>query len=1020
MGFMKAVALLACLTLCSASYSARATDATRTLAQLQHTALRGEDGAPAGATAMAQTEDGWLWLSTPAGLYRYDGFSFEKVPLLPPMSNETNATWSLFAAPGGDLWVGLANGGVARLRHGAVTLYDQADGLPHGVVVLGMRSASDGAIWGVTEVGLFRFDGVRWKHVDASWGVPDRPKQLFDDGRGGLWIGAPAGFYRLAPHARHFERIELSPHGGGMLLRGPQGRIVVIDHGGGQVRLAEGDWGKPHAVDQERRANSDTVTFDRDGNLWTVACAADLCRGSWQDVQREGMHGFDASVPQTFGESAGLSSEATMTLMEDRDGDVWVSTKMGVDRFRDSWLARVRFPSTESYFALVEDGDGRVFTGTSARSVHMDRLWALTPDPVALSGFGGAVVSAFRDTDGTVWLGGTGQLWRMRDGRPVAVDLPRGAAARDAIVQAIARDGAGRLWISMRLMGVFALDDDGWVPAAQIAAFPELAPALIHVDRQGRPWFGYLDGSVALLDGTKLTRYGADQGLGLGPVTAIASVDGHLVVAAEHALTFLDGDRFVRVVPDRAGALDSATGIVESKDGGIWIYGTAGVTHFTRGEWRAVLAHPERPAHVDPLTMEDGLGGPAQLVRPLPTALAARDGRLWFAGAQGLAWLDPTRQPAPRPPPPTVIRRIVSGGKSFDPDAVVVMKRSRDLDVSYTAIAPGYPNGVTFRYRLDGEDAGWHDAGSRREASYGQLRPGRYTFIVEASYDRVRWNRAETVDIEVLPRFIESVWFKLLCVLVLGALIWSVHRWRVGALTSQLRLRLNERHNERERIARELHDTLLQGAQGLVLRFQALVDRLSDDDASRAALERAIDRAEHLLVEGRDRVQGLRSGRTSGGELADRLAMLARDMDETIVVHVSGKPRNVNGLVQDEIYSIVREALGNAIQHSHARIIAVSLQFSRRVLQVAVHDDGVGFLESVVVPHEDKRFGVIGMRERAAHIGARFTLRTAPLRGTEIRLAVPARFAYLHGTAGILPRWRSSWRARRARRHPDR
>ncbi|MET0616571.1 MAG: triple tyrosine motif-containing protein [Luteibacter sp.] len=1008
---------LACLSLYIYPHTATATDPTRTLAQLQHTALRGEDGAPAGATAMAQTEDGWLWLSTPMGLFRYDGFSFEKLPLFPPMSNESNATWSLYAAPGGDLWVGLANGGVARVRGGAVTLYGERDGLPHGVAVETMRTSGDGTLWGATEVGLFRFDGVRWYRAGAEWGAPEQPQQLFDDGRGNLWVADDANFYCLPMRGRRFQPVPLSHTGMGTLMLGPEGRIVVAgnrEHGG--VRLADGEWGMPHAVPRERRANSDALAFDRDGNLWTVACHADLCRGTWQDVARDGARGLDAAVPQTFDESARLSSEASITLMEDRDGHVWVSTKMGLDRFRDSWLARVRFPNTEAYFALFEDAAGQVWTGTTARSAHRDLLWKLTPDPVALEGFEGAVTSSFRDLDGSVWLGGDGKLWRMRNQRAVAVDLPKGAAEREAIVQAIGRDGGGRLWVSLRLMGVFALDDDGWTRASRIAAFPPAAPAVIHVDGKGRPWFGYLDGTVAVLDAGSLRRYGADRGLGLGPVTAIASVGGHLVVAAEHALTFLDGDRFTRIVPARAGALDSATGIVQGKDGTVWIYGTSGVTRLSADAWQAVLSHPDHPVDMDPLTMEEGLAGPAQLVRPLPTALAASDGRLWFAGSQGLAWLDPSRQPAARPPPPTVIQRIASGGKPFRPDGVAVLAQTRDLDIAYTAIAPGYPNGVVFRYRLDGEDADWHDAGSRREASYGQLRPGRYTFIVESSYDRQRWDRAETVDIEVLPHFTESWLFKLLCVALIAALVWMAHRWRVRTLTGRLRLRLSERHDERERIARELHDTLLQGTQGLVLRFQALVDRLPDNDVSRSALERAIDRAEHLLVEGRDRVQGLRSGRTAGPELADRLAMLAGDMDETIGVHVSGKPRHVNGLVQDEVYSIVREALGNAVQHSHARLIAVSLQFSRSALQVIVYDNGLGFLESSVVSIEGKHFGVVGMRERAARIGARFDLRSAPQRGTEVRLTVPARFAYLHRAETPVPRWRALLHARRIRK----
>src|ERR1700754_338193 len=159
-------------TLASWVGTVQATDPARTIGQLHHTALRAEDGAPPSVAAMAQTEDGWLWMSTRMGLFRFDGFAFEKFPLLPPRSNESEGTWTVYAAPGGDLWVALAYGGAARVRNGVVTLYGDAEGLPDQVAIDQFATDGDGNLWGASEVGIYRFDGSHWKEGSAAWGLP--------------------------------------------------------------------------------------------------------------------------------------------------------------------------------------------------------------------------------------------------------------------------------------------------------------------------------------------------------------------------------------------------------------------------------------------------------------------------------------------------------------------------------------------------------------------------------------------------------------------------------------------------------------------------------------------------------------------------------------------------------------------------------------------------------------------------------------------------------------------------------
>ncbi|WP_426287800.1 ATP-binding protein [Luteibacter sp. E-22] len=975
---------------------AYATDPARTLGQLHHIALRAEEGAPASIVSMAQTEDGWLWLSTRMGLFRYDGFAFEKVPLQPPASNESEATWTIYAAPGGDLWVAGANGGVARVRDGKPTLYGTADGLPDHVAINEFATDGDGGLWASTEVGIYRLDGSRWKEVSSEWGIPREVDMFLEDARGNLWLGTDRNLHVLRKGARRFEDTGIRSGSRSHLMLHPDGSLWQRTAAG--FHPLPGEWGKPFPHPRPRRANSTTTIFDRDGNVWTVACAVNLCRMSAKDVDKTTTGDVGEPAMQTFSEDLGMTSQATMILMEDRDGHVWVSTKMGLDTFRDTWLSRIRFPKPEVYFALVEDGKGQLWTGTAARTVYPDLLWKLTPDPVPLPGFQGAINSAYRDTDGTLWFGGSGKLWHMRDGKLVEVDLPDDAAVRGTTVQAIARDGDGRLWISLRLRGVYVRRADGWLPASTIAPFPALAPAVIHVDPAGKPWFGYLDGTVAMLDGNTLRRFDAGTGLEQGPVTAIATIGDRLVVGSEHGLSFFDGDRFQRLAAQPADRFNSITGMVRSKDGSVWAYSIAGVIRFTPQAWSAALKEPKVPADVQVLTMEDGVAGPAQLVRPLPTVVAAGDGRLWFAGSQGLAWLDPAVPPSPPPPPPVVIKSIASGAMTFHPGDPVKLHDTRDLSVMYTALAPGRPRGLSFRYKLEGLDGAVQDAGNRHEALYTDLAPGRYSFWAEASYDGLHWSRSTPFAVTVTPRLVERTPFKVFCLLVAAGLVWLAHLWRVRLLTQRLRLRLDERHGERERIARELHDTLLQGVQGLILKFQAFVDGLSKDDTARTALERSIDHAEALLIEGRDRVKGLRSHASEEGSLEDRIASLAED-DVGIPVYFGvqygSRRRPVNPVVIDEVYSIVREAVINAMQHSRAQSIRIMMEHARRSLKIYVNDDGDGF---AAVPDTREggngHFGLVGMRERAQRMGGKLKVQSAPQRGTLVTVSIPARVAY--------------------------
>jgi signal transduction histidine kinase len=391
---------------------------------------------------------------------------------------------------------------------------------------------------------------------------------------------------------------------------------------------------------------------------------------------------------------------------------------------------------------------------------------------------------------------------------------------------------------------------------------------------------------------------------------------------------------------------------------------------------------------------------------------------LWFVGFDNLVSIDPAAIDTNAVPPPVHIQSIASGGTTYSTATGVRLPvGASNLQIKYTALSLSMPDRVRFRYRLDGVDAEWQEAGTRREAFYTNLGPGSYRFQVIAANNDGVWNDAGATLAFVIPAaYYQATWFRVLCTLAAAAAAWGMYRRHVRRLAVQMQGRIEERLTERERIARELHDTLLQGFQGLVLRFQAVATTIPSTDPSRTLMEDALARADDVLVEGRDRVRGLRGAASAVGDLAAALAQfgeqLARDASAEFSVVIEGEPRALHPVVRDEAYWIGREALVNAFHHAEARRVEVEIAFGSRDLRLRLRDDGRG-LEPEVLKKGGRaeHWGLPGMRERASRIGGRLELWSRAGAGTEVELRVPSPTAYPPAERRHRPsRW---WRAAR-------
>jgi anti-sigma regulatory factor (Ser/Thr protein kinase) len=372
----------------------------------------------------------------------------------------------------------------------------------------------------------------------------------------------------------------------------------------------------------------------------------------------------------------------------------------------------------------------------------------------------------------------------------------------------------------------------------------------------------------------------------------------------------------------------------------------------------------------------------------------------------GVVSVDPEDPGLRSPVPPVSIVRAIADGKTFETANAKLGARTKNLEIDYSAVSLNRANRVRFRYKLEGVDAAWRDAGSRRQAFYNNVPPGKYRFVVSASNGDNLWNEAgATMNVEVPPAFYQTSWFRVLCVVAFFALLWTLYRYRLYQIHHEFDARLEARVGERTRIARELHDTLLQSFQGHLFHLQAVFETLPAHQAGKQILGRAIDRAEQAIGEGRDAVLDLRLSATVTNDLALALSGLGQELadDKTnpnpsapvFRIEVQGAPRNLHEVAREEVYRIAAEALRNAFWHANAQHVEMEISYEERQLRVRVRDDGKGIDPKLLGDDgREKHYGLPGMRERAKLLGGKLAIYSRRDAGTEVELIIPATHAY--------------------------
>ncbi|WP_170976662.1 sensor histidine kinase [Massilia sp. HP4] len=964
--------------------------------RLDHRRWLASDGGPGQVGAIVQAADGYLWLGTNDSLVRFDGMRFR--PHSPDARGAPLIVSSLLAQ-GDALWVGLRSGGVAQVRAGMPLVREAAPGAPAGVV-FGLAQDRRQALWAAADDGLARRADGAWRRVGPGDGFGDGgARAVFVDRDGVLWAAGERRLYYLRHGERRFLDAGLAVDGVGQIAQAPDGAIWLTERHSGKVhRVVLG--GQGVARDTARLdAPATGLVFDAAGELWLGTRGNGLLRVARPD----GLAALAGAASLTARQ--GLSSDFVWKLHADREGNLWVGTNTGLDRFRPRLLAPAPFPAGALNVALAAADDGSLWAGPgsgAALRLHAGRARALAmPAPVN---------SAMRDADGGIWMAGPAGIWRSR-GEQLAffAGLPPGAGAQ-APVRAMARDLEGGLWVSIDKSGLFRHAAGRWERmAAGSARDSQRMPVSALAASDGWLWFGYRDGLLEARRGGATRRWTQADGLEVGHVTALAHHAGRTWIGGQHGLAYLEAGRLRRLALPDDGVFDNIYAIVavprpSGPDADLWLHTRAGIFQLGAAELRRALASPGHRVGYRSFDALGGLANDPHQVLPLPTAVRGGDGRLWFSTSGGVVSLDPARLPPPEPGPVAEIETVSVDGARVSLAAPLSLRpETQRIAIDYTAPSLAAPERLGFRYRLDGFDNEWIDAGRARQAIYTGLAPGAYRFrVIALNKDGVAGAREAGFAFRVEQAFYRHPLFLSGVGLLLLAALWLSYRATARRAAERVRDRLQERHRERERIARELHDTLLQGVQGLVLRFQAAADMLPADAPARAHMEQALLRADGVLVEGRDRVRELRGGPHDTRELHEALAAageeLASQWDCGFAFATSGSARRLQPVILDEVYRIGLEALRNAFAHARAAQVRVDLAYRRAAFVLTVSDDGCGidpaWLNECGRPDH---WGLRGMRERAERIGARLEIGGADRAGaggTRVVLTLPGRMAY--------------------------
>ncbi len=937
-----------------------------------------QDGLPENTVqAFAQTPDHYLWIGTSGGLVRFDGARFVVFDRGNTPEMRENSIFCLTVSRDGSLWAGTDGGGLLRYRKGLFRAYSPSDGLTNGFV-RAVYEDREGTLWTGTDDGLFKLSGERFIRTDGNGKIPALAvHDIREDHAGRLWVGGS--------------------------------RLVMIQEGECREFLLEG---YPSAT----RVKS--ILETNDGTVWV---------GTVSGLQRP-----RGSLESGRFEKVSEVSSTVRVLREDRGGTLWIgSIGGGLIRFRDGHFARVPTqdnPPGSTVLALFEDLEQNIWVGMQTGLLRLSRTAMSTfplPD-VPNADFG----TVYPDRDGSLWVAST-HLYRIKPRRDDSELIP--APEPGIRVRNVLRDRSGALWFGTDGHGAFrARGSDRVHYTTHNGLTNDFVRAFLE-SRDGSIWIATDEGINRWHDGA-LTNYRMSDGLCYFSIRALLE-DSHggIWIGTDRGVSHWQDGGFVQdAVVNRLGT-EKVWAIHEDGDGGLWfgtrggglfrwrvggltaigseqglasnsIYqiledsheifwmsGPNGISSVSRRDLDKLADHPESRPAVTLYGLSDGVEATQMHGGTQPAGALTSSGELWFPSNRGPVRVLPD-QTRPGDLPQVVIEQVLVDGREMPGSGrLVVPPGEGKLQIDYSAIRLRSQERIRFRYKLEGFDREWVEALSGRVAYYTNLPAGDYRFRVQA-FEMNMPERVAEASLAFLWRahVYRTVWFLALCVASVLAAVFAVYRFRLR----QVHARFEAVLEERNRIAREMHDTVIQGCASASALLEAVVALENGQLGGRGELlDSARSQIRATVDEARQAIWNLRKKETASPQIGQLLNNMAQQVSHVshVPVHFEalGNPIQLDRAVEYIVLMVAREAVYNAVHHAQPREVCIRVSFEPDNVRMQVLDDGCGFDPAEVLAAQSVHFGLVGMRERVEHVGGRFEVKSAPGRGTQLSVELP-------------------------------
>lgn len=956
-------------------------DPSKEISQYIHRVWTTENGLPQNyISAIAQTKDGYLWLGTQEGLVRFNGVSFKVFNEKNTREMKGESILTLLAGKDGSLWFGTYGRGLGRIKDGKFCSYTTSDGLSSNVIRT-LFEDSDGALWvGTSGGGICRFKNERFTSFTTKNGLSSNiAKSIQRDQNGNLWI-ASAGGLNVLNNSKFtvYDSSKGLPDNDITVVYEDREKNIWIGTRKGLCRLSNGNFKIFTTKDGISDNSITSIIQDREGSLWI-------------GTTNGGLNRFYNNKFCSFTADEGLSDKSINCIYEDNQGNLWIGTmSSGLAQFREGPFTSITTKeglSNDLVWSVMQDHLGNVWIGTSygVNVLTQNKIISYSPK----NGLPNNHILSLEETKkGEIWIGTDGGgLFRFKKGHFKRFTKKEGLPNDE--ITALKEDEKGTLWIGTR-SGLASLKNGVFqVYAGIMQKKPVYSIAVIG----NKVWIGCGGGDIIVVEEDEIHQFQAGEKY--NALSIYPDKTGNIWIG-----TYGGGLKLIR--NDKISVISSANGlfsdsifqILEDDFGNLWMSCNKGVFRVSKME---LLNFAEGKVNVITSInygVSEGMKTSECNGGSQPAGCKTKDGKLWFPTVKGVVIVDPKKMSISRNPVKVAIETVFAENEEIEPVSNFVLQPGRNkLGFRYASINYESPEKIKFRYKLDNFEKNWNEAGSRREAYYTNIPPGKYKFLVVASNPDGIWSETgASVEFYLKPYFYQTFYFRLfavITVIVMTFLIFLVfYKVRVRILKAESEVLM-----ERNRLAQEIHDTIAQGLQGIVILLQIAQRKISASSENLGdEIKKACWLARETLQETRHSVLSLHSTAEQRESFTDylksKIAPILLDTGMDFVFETTGTACPLSPIVEFNLMRITQEAVRNAVKHGSPNFVKVVVRYEERAIRLTVIDDGIGFNPNAQRVDEESGFGLIGMKERAKHIGAVLKIKSGAGTGTVVEISL--------------------------------